>query len=416
MEIGIVGAGKLGFPVALAIESKGHEVSVYDIDERKIKNILESKRYPYLEKHVDKLLPKTKIKFKQLDELVRDSKIIFIAVQTPHDPKYEGITPLPKHRKDFDYRYLKKAVKDVSKIIKDIGEDRIVVIISTVLPGTIRREVIPLINKHVKLCYNPFFIAMGVTIEDFLHPEFVLFGAYDKDAVEKAKEFYKTITNAQLYECSIEEAELIKVTYNTFIGFKIEFANLIGEISHKLGINADNVTNALKLANVRLISGSYLSAGMSDGGACHPRDNIALSWFSKKLHLHYDLFGAIMKARENYTRWQAELIKMHLNGHKEVIILGKAYKPNTNLTYGSPSILLYNILKEKYPQLNVKMYDPYIDGETQLPLHPCLFFIGTKHDDFKEYNYPHGSTVVDPFGYIPDMDGVKVIRIGRNVN
>lgn len=409
-----MGAGKLGFPVALAIESKDHEVAVYDIDETRIRGILESKRYPYLEGQVDELLPKSKIVFKPLRGLIKDSEIIFVAVQTPHDPRYEGVTPLPRGRKDFNYAYLKNAIKSINKILKDLNEDRIIVIVSTVLPGTIRREIIPLISNHLKLCYNPFFIAMGTTIRDFLNPEFVLFGTYDRYALDKAKEFYKSITDAPLYECAIEEAELIKVSYNTFIGFKIEFANIIGEISHKLGINADKVTDALKLANVRLISGNYLNAGMSDGGACHPRDNIALSWFSKRLGLHYDLFGAIMKARENYTKWQAELIRMHTNGHKEIIILGKAYKPNTNLTYGSPSILLYNILRSKYPDLNVRIYDPYIDGEMQLPSYPCLFFIGTKHDEFKEYDYPKGSTILDPFGYISKIDGVNVIRIGRN--
>lgn len=413
MKIGIVGAGKLGFPVALAIESKGHDVSVYDVRKDSVLQILNTRIYPHKEKRVNELLLKSKIQFKELPDLVRDSELIFIAVQTPHDPRYEGITPLPNTRKDFDYRYLKQAVRQVSNEIKKLGEDRVVIIISTVLPGTIEKHILPLINEHVKLCYNPFFIAMGVTVDDFLNPEFVLFGRRDKEALEKAREFYKTITNAPLYECSIREAEAIKVLYNTMIGFKIAFANMVGEISHKMRMNADTITNALKLANVRLISPSYLNAGMGDGGACHPRDNIALSYLARKIGLSKDLFTDIMKARENHARWLASLIQQELNGYDEAWILGKAYKPESNLTYGSPSILLYNILKEQTNGKKISIYDPYVDGEYPLPNKPCVFFIGTKHEDFKKYEFPEGSTILDPFGYIPKQDNVKVIHIGR---
>ena len=106
-------------------------------------------------------------------------EIIFVAVQTPHDPKYEGITKLPDERVDFDYTYLVNCIKNLSKYVDENGEEKIVVIISTVLPGTIRKHVIPIMSEKIKLCYNPFFIAMGTTIKDFLDPEFVLFGVYD---------------------------------------------------------------------------------------------------------------------------------------------------------------------------------------------------------------------------------------------
>ena len=154
---------------------------------------------------------------------------------------------------DFDYSYLKAGIKTLADEIEKQGSDKIVIIISTVLPGTIREEIIPLLNSHVKLCYNPFFIAMGTTINDFLNPEFVLFGVEDARALEKAKELYSTIHDNPVYECTIEEAELIKVTYNTFITMKICLANMIMEISHKSeNINCDNVSDALGMATERL--------------------------------------------------------------------------------------------------------------------------------------------------------------------
>jgi UDPglucose 6-dehydrogenase len=130
--------------------------------------------------------------------VLKNSEIIFVPVQTPHDPLYEGITKLPKTTADFNYDYLKSACKTISEELDKIGEDRIVIIISTVLPGTIEREIKPILSKHVKLCYNPFFIAMGTTVHDFLNPEIVLFGVEDKEAAEKAKEFYRTITSKNI--------------------------------------------------------------------------------------------------------------------------------------------------------------------------------------------------------------------------
>ena len=115
---------------------------------------------------------------------------------------------------------------------KNKKKNKVVIIISTVLPGTISREIKPLLNKYVKLCYNPFFIAMGTTINDFLNPEIILFGVDDKHAAKKAEKFYKTINNSPFFKTSIENAELIKVCYNTFISTKIAFINTIMELCH----------------------------------------------------------------------------------------------------------------------------------------------------------------------------------------
>ena len=234
-----------------------------------------------------------------------------------------------------------------------------VIVISTVLPGTIRRDIKPLLSEYTKLCYNPFFIAMGTTMEDFLRPEIILFGVDDEEAAKKAKKFYRTINHAPFYETTIENAELIKVTYNTFIGTKIAFVNSVMEMCHHLpNTNVDEVMNALKMCNKRIISDKYLSGGMGDGGGCHPRDNIALSWLSDELGLRFNWFDNIMKQREVQTEWLVDMIEKESNG-LPITILGKSFKPQTNITTGSPSILLFNILRER--GLSATMYDPYID-------------------------------------------------------
>jgi UDPglucose 6-dehydrogenase len=122
---------------------------------------------------------------------------------------------------------------------------------------------------------------------------------------------------------------------------KVCLANTVMELSHKLeNINCDNVMKGLFLANERLISPKYLLGGMGDGGGCHPRDNIAMSWLSNKIGMSYNFFDDIMNGRENQTEFLCDLILEHPGPY---YILGKTFKENTNLILGSPSILLCNI-------------------------------------------------------------------------
>ena len=412
MNIGFVGLGKLGLPCALAIDAvHEHSVKGYDPDER-INDYLNKGEIPYREEGTSELLKKHSISFTNLKEVIESSEIIFVPIQTPHDPLYDGVTRLPETRIDFDYTYLVEGLKQISEVLDDLQEERIVVVISTVLPGTIESQIKPILSKYAKLCYNPFFIAMGTTINDFLNPEFVLMGIDDKDAAEKLKLFYKTLHNKEVFECTLDEAELIKVSYNTFITMKICLANTVAEMSHKLNnINSDNVMDALKLANQRLISDKYLNGGMGDGGGCHPRDNIALSWLSQKVDLSYDWYENLMISREKHTEWLAELtIQKSIEKQMEIFILGKSFKKETNLTNGSPAYLLKNLIEEKNHK--TKIYDPFIDNKVEEFNEPSVFFIATNHDVFKDITFPAGSVVIDPWRMIDEQEKVELISIG----
>ena len=419
MNIGFLGLGKLGLPVALAIESKGHNVFGTDINELTLKNI-RFKTLNYKEEGAENLLTNSKIQIKNIEQIVSDSDIIFVPIQTPHEEKYEGITRIPKERADFNYEYLIKGIKDLNQEIEKQGKDKVVVIISTVLPGTIRKHIKPILGKHLKLCYNPFFIAMGTTINDFLNSEIILFGVDDKEAADIAKKFYRSISIAPFHETTIENAELIKVVYNTFISTKISMINTIMETCHNLpNTNVDDITKALSLCTDRIISPKYLSGGMGDGGGCHPRDNIALSYLAQKLNLSYNWYDNIMKQREKQTEWLADLI-ISEKFEMDINILGKCFKPETNLTLGSPSLLLYNILVEKGER--VKIWDPYVDSmdlknivqQNEWETKPQLFFIGTKHEAFKHFYFYPNSVVIDPFRYLKLGKDVKYIPIGDN--
>jgi UDPglucose 6-dehydrogenase len=418
MNVGFMGLGKLGLPCALAVEIRGHKVIGYD-PSPSVKEILDTKKLPYKEIWAQDYLDKSNIKIKSVKELVEHSDIIFVPIQTPHGEKFEGTTRIPDDREDFDYSYLIDGLTELDYELFQQKKEMTVIVISTVLPGTIRRDIKPLLSEYTKLCYNPFFIAMGTTMEDFLRPEIILFGVDDEEAAKKAKKFYRTINHAPFYETTIENAELIKVAYNTFIGTKIAYVNTLMEMCHHLpNTNVDEVMNALKMCNKRIISDKYLSGGMGDGGGCHPRDNIALSWLSDELGLRFNWFDNIMKQREVQTEWLVDMIEKESNG-LPITILGKSFKPQTNITTGSPSILLFNILRER--GLSATMYDPYIDepfGDWQDMSEydglPQCYFIGTKHEDFVNFPFDDESIIIDPWRFIPDKEGCKVIRIGDN--
>lgn len=397
-KVGFIGLGKLGLPVALAIESKGHEVVGYDVRPEPYEYI-KNKSIPFVEKDLQLLLDNTNIKMVETVEEMFDCDIIFAAPQTPHDSRFEGTTRLPKDRADFDYTFLKRTVFATSEF------SGILAVISTCLPGTYEREIKQLVGKQ-KYVYVPQFIAMGTVLDDYLNPEFNLIGVEDEDAANLLEKFYATINGAPCVKTDITTAEGIKVSYNTWITAKTVIANAWGEMSEKLGMNFGDIKKAWDLSTKRLISPKYTNAGMSDGGGCHPRDNIALSYIANKVGMSHNIWEDLMAAREDYEVWHADLAAKTAELHDlPLVILGRAFKPETEIETGSPAILVSNILKEwGVEHIHVNDLEHY---------RPAVYFIATQNERYARLVFPEGSTVIDPFGFIPDQDGLEIIHIGR---
>lgn len=417
MKIGFVGLGKLGLPCALGFEiDGGYEIHGYDPDPN-IKDYLKNKRVPYREALIENRLSKSNLTLhKSAKDLVEICDVVFISVQTPHEELYEGATKVPKSRKDFNYSHLQNAVTEVSEGLKTARHNPLIVVISTVLPGTMRKIVFPILKKARKdfrFCYNPYFIAMGTTLPDFLDPEFILIGSDNESDAVFLSAIYKKIHSAQSQIMQIESAELTKVAYNTFIGFKIVFANTLSEICQARGGNVDEITRALSAASMRLMSGKYLKAGMGDGGGCHPRDQIAMSWLAQDAKLSTDVFGYLATARDAQTSLQAQqLITQSKAAQLPICLLGWSYKSETNLTVGSPARLLGSILDEiKIPY---KVYDPYVFPDRKLPDHPCVYFVATPHKEFTELRLRPSDVVIDPWGLDGSWGEARIIRPGRN--
>lgn len=311
-KIGFIGIGKLGLPCAESM-SAVYDVTGYDI------------------------YPKRNDKIKISDNLrgaVVGQDIVFVAVQTPHDPAYDGsqpITHLPN--KDFDYTIVKDVLKQIDAWA---SPDQLIVLISTVLPGTTRRELRPCIT-NARFVYNPYLIAMGSVEWDMINPEMVIIGTEDGSQTGDASElieFYRPLMqNDPRYVVGTwDEAESIKIFYNTFISTKIGLVNMIQDVAMKNGnINVDVVTDALANSTIRIMSPKYMKAGMGDAGPCHPRDNIALRWLAENLNLGYDIFDTVMHAREMQARNLAKFLKgIQVKRNLPIFILGKAYKPDVD--------------------------------------------------------------------------------------
>lgn len=416
MKIGWIGLGKLGLPCALAMEDmSSHEIMGYDVDAA-VRLAITSRVTPRRqEEGLDALLSTTKLQLgTSMDDVIRfTDELIFVAVQTPHHPDYGGERPMPEQTVDFDYAALRDVATEINTAAEVQQKSVIMVVISTALPGTMEREILPLLGQFVDLIYNPFFIAMGTTIRDFRDPEFVLIGTQDNGPADRLIGFYD-----DLYECSLPimpmtlaEAELTKVAYNTYISMKIVFANTLLEISAKLGTDVDTITNALSKADRRLTSGMYMSGGVGDGGACHPRDNIAMSWLASKLDLSVDPFEFVTRAREQQSEWLVEYALTEAAIHiLPIVILGKAYKSNSDLMYGSPASLFVHQLLKRGGNI-ATWWDPFLD-KSPAPQIKAVYIVMTKHDVFEEHKFPLGSIVIDPHRYVMPQLGVRVIHVG----
>lgn len=406
---GFVGLGKLGLPVALAMEARGNRMVVHDANP-KIKSYLDKQnQVPNAEALLENLLNIHSLEWvDSIDKVVEKTDLIFCAVQTPHEPKFEGNKTLPKKRSDFDYSFLKKAVKAIVASAEKRDKKITLVVISTCLPGTYKDKIKPLLTSKVNYIYNPYFIAMGTVIDDFYNPELVLIGK-DGGDVTPLTNFYKlTLGDKETVITDITTAEGIKVFYNTYITTKTVLGNMYGELAHKLGMNVDHIYLALSTATNRLISPKYLKSGVADGGACHPRDNIALSYLADKLGLSFNFFNSIITAREKHMAWLAEIFSREISkSNLEGIILGKSFKPETDIQAGSAAMLLANILKQK--QVRFRHYE--FDYPQKLPR--AVYFIATQHPIYQTITYPAGSIIIDPFRYIKKAKEVRVISIGR---
>jgi UDPglucose 6-dehydrogenase len=401
MKISFIGLGKLGLPCAEVFVENGYFVTGYDVAS------IASDKVEIVD---------------SIEKAVSDRDIVFVAVPTPHDPLYDGRLPISHlPPKDFDYSIVKKVIQEANGYM---NSNQILVLISTVLPGTVREQLIQYVTNP-KFVYNPYFIAMGSVKNDMVNPDLLILGNEHGEETEEIKtlvRLYKSIfkNDPPIIVSNWDECECIKVFYNTFISTKLSFVNMIQDVAERQGnINVDVVTEALCKSTDRIISSKYMKAGMGDGGACHPRDNIALKYLSQKLDLGYDFFGAIMHTREMQAKNVAmKLVEISKENSLPIVIHGKSYKPDVPYVDGSYSVLIGRYCEEL--GVNPTYIDPLVE-KNQITESSVIFLA---HSSMTTYNktdklycdIPEGSIVVDIWRNFNSEKNIQIYHYGNTKN
>jgi UDPglucose 6-dehydrogenase len=410
-KIGFIGLGKLGLECA-EVFAEHYPVWGYDI-------------YPRTS---------ASVKVCGIEELIQNSDWIFVAVPTPHADGYDGSIP-SSHMCPQDFGHA-AVIDALEKINTYADSPKHVVLISTVLPGTTRKHFATLLNPAHTFLYNPYLIAMGSVKWDMVNPEMVMIGSDTGAglAMQELVNIYKPMmqNNPRYVTGTWEECEAIKIFYNTFISAKVSIVNMIQDFAMRIGnINVDVVTDALASSSMRIMGPKYMTAGMGDAGACHPRDNIALRWLAQEYDLGYDMFDTIMLAREIQARNLARFLfdtSTATDTQMPIVIHGKAYKPNVPYCVGSYSTLIGHYLKEM--GVDVKYVDPLADNRADCVKtvdYPAVIlmahnrkitygYTGEQAADPDYFDFVQGSIIVDPWRQEADRVGMTVIHYGNTRN
>lgn len=362
MKISVIGLGKLGLPLAATIAFRCHHVVGVDIN-KKVINDLNIGRFDLKEPGLSEMIKKFKNNIKattDTKEAVIESDLTFI------------VTPTPSLKNGyFSLKYVVAVAKDIAKALKIKKSFHLVVLVSTVMPGSTEKVKAILEKTSSKVCskdfgllYNPEFIALGTVIDNLLKPDFILIGESDSRSGDILQKFYKTfcLNRPKIARMNFVNAELTKISVNTFVTTKISYANMLAEICEKLPDgNVDMVTSALGLDS--RIGSRYLKGGPAFGGPCFPRDNIAFINLAKNLKVSFDISQATHTTNLKQIERLTEKVLKYCQKDKSVAILGLSYKPFTDVVEESAGLLLAQALKSRNIKLN--LHDPLALGNTQ---------------------------------------------------
>lgn len=359
--ISVVGLGYVGLTFSTCLASRGFKVYGIEVDEEKKRLISEGKS-PIFEEGLDDLLREVVLKglfnaTSDFHEAIMNSEITFICVGTPS--RQDG---------SVDLSYVENAVREAGRAIRDKNSYHLVVVRSTVLPGTTEGLVKKILESEsgkkcgseFGLCFNPEFLREGKAIEDTMNPDRIVIGAIDEKSGRVLLEFYRTFYSDRIPPTLMTNpvnAELIKYANNAFLAMKISFANMIARLCERLpGADVNVVMEGIGLD--KRIGRHFLGAGLGWGGSCFPKDTRGLISFGEKLGIDLKLVRATVEVNEeqvDHVISLAERVLGELKG-KLISVLGLAFKPGTDDVRESRAIRLVKKLLRKGAR--VRVHDP----------------------------------------------------------
>lgn len=355
-SVAIFGLGKLGSPMAACFAARGHNVVGVDVDQGKV-DAINAGKAPVVETQLVEMLDRSMGRLRATTNAVEtacQADLIFIIVPTPSERDGR-----------FSLRYCLPLCESIGKGLRENEGRPVVVITSTVMPGCTGGPIKEALERasgkkcgvDFGLCYSPEFIALGSVIKDFLNPDFYLIGESDRESGDLVERFYKTIceNDAPSARMNFVEAELTKISVNSYITMKITYANTLARICEKMpGTNVDRVTSAIGLD--RRIGRAYLKGALGYGGPCFPRDNRAFSLVADSVGIDAQLAKVTDRVNLDQVKIIRESIEESLASGKKVAILGLSYKPDTDVIEESQAVMLARELSQS--GVKVVGFDP----------------------------------------------------------
>lgn len=411
--VAVIGCGKLGGTMVGCLASRGFNVIGVDISQVAV-DALNAGKAPAPENGLDELIYANRERIRgtmSYEEAIQNSELSFVIVPTPND-----------ERGAFSLQYVAHAFEEIGKGLAESNHFHTVVLTSTVLPGSTRYGLLPILEKYsgkkcgvdFGLCYSPEFIALGTVIRDYLNPDFYLVGQYDERSglILESVNARVALNHAPSKRMSIENAELAKISVNSFVTMKISYANMLADFCENIpGGDVDVVSDAIGLD--KRIGRRYLTGGFGYGGPCFPRDNIALNYLGNRLEVTCDLLQTNDIFNRTIGPRFVKKLRPYLKPGMTVAVLGLAYKPLSHLIEESPGIFLCRALADE--GLRVIGFDPLAGHDAAVELSGHAIVTDCIEQCLKEANVVLVSTPDDVFKNLPVeiyvQNGVKKVIV-----
>jgi UDPglucose 6-dehydrogenase len=439
-SVSIFGLGKLGATTLAVYASKGYRVIGIDVNQANV-NLINLCQSPIYEPGVDDLLKKYKDRISATTDAkkaVLDSQISFL------------ITPTPSNKDgSFSTKYVENAIRSIGSALWEKNDHHTIVLVSTVCPGS-SSDLIELLEESsgkengvgFSFIYSPDFIALGSVVHDILFPDMVLVGESNVPAGDLYESFVKSIVanKPPIHRMSLHNAELCKITINSYLVMKINFANIIAEICENMPTgDAFKILNAV--GSDSRISPKYLKPGLASSGPCLPRDSRAFKYSSEKFNVSHS-YSEISDLINNYQKIIRipNFITKELSrtGTNTLSILGITYKPDVSVTEESVPIEVAKQLS--HAGYDVKIYDPagmetamkdlkdfkikFCPTATDCLTNSKFCFIATAWDEFKKLKEQdfieamgENPIVFDAWGllsHLENSDKISYLQIGKS--
>jgi len=378
MKLSIIGLGKLGAPLAAVMAHKGHTVIGVDVNSAYVDAIQEG-RAPVSEPGLAEMIAANRERLsatQDYEQAILKTDATLIIVPTPSEP--DGT---------FSMRFVLDAAANIGAALGKKSGWHLVVLSSTVMPGCTAGQLLPALERHsgkkcgkdFGLCYNPEFIALGSVIRDMLKPDMILIGESDSRSGDMLEKLYQSVCESKpsIQRMNHVNAELTKLSVNTFVTTKISYANMLAQVCETLpGADVDVVTSAIGCDS--RIGKKYLRGALGYGGPCFPRDNVAFSALARSNGIPAILAEATDQLNRRQIPRIAEMILALLPEGGVAGVLGLAYKPDTEVVDESQGLGIARYLSER--KIKLIVYDPAAMDNARRQLNGNVIFAASAAD------------------------------------